>query len=113
MGVDYLELGKKKYKISLCDLLDLQLPLFGIKINSKIFGVWLKKKKKNHSLQSNFVKHLPDSLVCHVSANKMTIRVTLNKKYRYEYKIYKTKKLKPVHKLETLDGFSSLFSRPL
>jgi len=47
MGVDYLELGKKKYKISLCDLLDLQLPLFGIKINSKIFGVLLKKKKKS------------------------------------------------------------------
>jgi hypothetical protein len=40
--------------------------------------------KKQFSLWSQIpLKHLTDSVMCHVSANKMMIRVILNKKYKY------------------------------
>jgi hypothetical protein len=40
--------------------------------------------KKQFSLWSQIpLKHLTDSVICNVSANKIMIRVTLNKKYKY------------------------------
>jgi hypothetical protein len=68
-----------KYKISPFGWVKLQIVNCRIKVNSEVLVVY--QNKQFSPWDKILLKHLINSVKCHVNINKMMTRVTLNEKY--------------------------------